>query len=165
MKMRMLLGIILMWTQIAYANVAVTQLNALLLEKEAAHTKTTKASSAQVKHLADNYYFVFIYRATCPHCHQFAPVLKDFSDTFHVKVTSYSLDGEAMDEFESQPLSPELFQTLYVLGGYKATVPALFLVNRHTLEAYAVLFGEATPYQLSRRVSELMQHIEEKFHD
>lgn len=165
MKMRMLLIVLLMWTQVMHANVAVTQLNALLLEKEAAQTKTTTSPSAQVKHLADNYYFVFIYRATCPHCHQFAPVLKDFSDTFQVNVKSYSLDGEAMDAFESQPLSPELFRTFYVLGGYKATVPALFLVNRHTLEAYAVLFGEATPYQLSRRVTELMQHIEEKFHD
>jgi len=165
MKMRMLLIVLLMWTQVTSANVAVTQLNTLLLEKEAAHTEVSKPPSPQVKHLADNYYFVFIYRATCPHCHQLAPVLKDFSDTFHVKVTSYSLDGEAMDAFESQPLSPELFRTFYVLGGYKATVPALFLVNRHTLEAYAVLFGEATPYQLARRVSELMQHIEEKFHD
>lgn len=162
--MRMLLGLLLMVTQAAYANVAVTQLNALL-EKKTVQTPAIKPTSAEVKHLADNYYFVFIYRATCPHCHQFAPVLKDFSETFQVKVKAYTLDGESMDEFESQPLSPTLFQTFYVLGGYKATVPALFLVNRHTLEAYAVLFGEATPYQLARRVNELMQHIEEKFHD
>ena len=70
-----------------------------------------------------------------------------------------------MDGFEGHPLPPELFQTFFVAGSYKPMVPALFLVNRHTLDAYAVLFGEASPYQLARRVNEMMQHIEEKFND
>ena len=83
----------------------------------------------------------------------------------NIRVRAFSLDNESLDGFDATPLTPELFQTFYVAGGYKPTVPALFLVNRHTLEAYAVLFGEATPYQLAKRVHELKQHIEEKFHD
>lgn len=156
-----------MTSAFTYANVAVDELNALLLKKDNAQVEMVhdSRSSPMINNLSTNYDFIFIYKGSCPHCHQFAPVLKDFSDTFHVKVTSYSMDESSIDDFEGKPLSPELFQTLFVTGHYKPAVPALFLVNKHTLEAYAVLFGEATPYQFARRVNELMQHIEEKYNE
>lgn len=160
-KCRMFL-LLLIISQMLHANVAVDQLNTLLVKKESAQTTV---QSPVIKNLAENYYFVFIYKGSCPHCHKFAPVLKDFAGTFHVEVQSYSMDNAPMDGFEGHPLPPELFQTFFVAGSYKPMVPALFLVNRHTLEAYAVLFGEASPYQLARRVNEMMQHIEEKFND
>lgn len=162
MILRTLFLLLQLGLQVTYANVAVDELNALILKKQAA---TAQKAHPEIKDLSSNYYFAFIYRSTCPHCKKFAPVLKDFSDTFHIKVRAFSLDNESLDLFDATPLTPELFQTFYVAGGYKPTVPALFLVNRHTLEAYAVLFGEATPYQLAKRVHELKQHIEEKFHD
>ncbi|WP_328585588.1 conjugal transfer protein TraF, partial [Legionella bozemanae] len=55
---------------------------------------------------------MFIYRSTCPHCHQFAPILRDFASSFHIPVEAYSLDGESLDGFDSANLTPELFQTL-----------------------------------------------------
>lgn len=155
-----MLFLLLIFMSVTYANVAVDELNALLASKVKAQTL-----DPEIKDLSDNYYFVFIYRSTCPHCHNFAPTLNDFSETFHIKVHAYSLDNAPIDGFEASALTPELFQTFYVGGGYKPTVPSLFLVNSHTLEAYAVLFGEASPYQLARRVHELKQHIEEKFHE
>lgn len=147
--------------QVLFANAAVDELNAMLMEKE---QKAQKPSNEMLE-LSENYYFVFIYKSACLHCQKFAPILKDFSTNFHLKVQAFSLDNEAIEGFASTPLTPELFQTFYVSGGYKPTVPALFLVHRHTLEAYAVLFGEASSYQLARRVHELQLHIEEKFHD
>lgn len=164
MKRLLVLSLFLMFSQVALANVAVDKLNTLLLKKEAAKT-TIKKQSPEIKDLATNYYLVFIYKSTCPHCHKFAPILEDFSDSFHIKVRSYSLDNVPLEGFSANSLTPELFQTFYAAGGYKPVVPALFLVNRHTLEAYAVLFGEATAYQLARRVHELKQHIEEKFRE
>ncbi|MBA2650230.1 MAG: type-F conjugative transfer system pilin assembly thiol-disulfide isomerase TrbB [Legionella sp.] len=163
MIVRILL-LLLSLIQTSHANVAVEELNALLLKKET-FKSMVQTSNPEIKDLSDNYYFVFIYRSNCPHCHKFAPILKDFSGSFHIKVHSYSLDSTPINGFGANPLTPELFQALYVSGGFKPAVPALFLVNRHTLEAYAVLFGEASPYQLARRVHELKQHIEEKFHE
>ncbi len=80
-----------------------------------------------------------------------------------MKVDAYSFDGGPINEFNSQPLTPELFKTFYVDSNYKPTVPALFLVNKHTFEAYAVLFGEASDYELSTRMDKLVAHIEERF--
>ena len=148
----------------SYANVAIEQLNAKLAEKNRVN-QSEPVASPLIKELSEHYYFVFIYRGACPHCHAFAPILMDFVKTFHVDVDAYHLDGDTMDGLNSHPLTPELFQTFYAKGGYKPIVPALFLVNRDTLEAYAVLFGEATPYELAKRVNELMQHIQGRFND
>lgn len=164
MRRLFLLVFVLMFPPLSFANVAVDELNALLAKKQTPKAKAT-VESPQIKDLRDNYYLVFIYKSTCPHCHKFAPILKDFTDTFKLKVRAYTLDNEPLDGFEAKPLTPELFQSFYAAGGYKPVVPALFLVNKHTLEAYAVLFGEATAYQLARRVHELKQHIEEKFRE
>lgn len=161
---RLFILLVLMVTHTTYANVAVDELNALIVKKEAP-TVQARVPNASVQDLSDNYYFVFIYRSTCPHCHNFAPILNDFANTFHIKISAYSLDNTPLEGFEATPFTPELFQTFYVGGGFKPTVPALFLVNRHTLDAYAVLFGDASSFQLARRVDELKQHIEEKFHD
>lgn len=126
--------------------------------------KPHQALNKKEKMLSENYYFVFIYKATCPHCQKFAPILKSFADTYYVKVKAYGFDGSPIPEFPNQPLTPEIFKTFYVDGNYKPTVPALFLVNKHTNEAYAVLFGDAEPYELSQRVDKLLDHIEERFH-
>ena len=165
MKKIGLMIFILFWAHSSFANGTVDELNALLSKKERALHPINQAVEASQNHLSEHYYFVFIYKGSCPHCHQFAPVLKDFADNFHMHVKAYRLDNDELPDFKAEPLTPELFQSLYVAGAYKPTVPALFLVNRHTGDTFAVLFGEAKPYELANRMSELMKHIEDKYHD
>lgn len=156
--------ILVMLSASAMANQALDELNALLAKKQTSTALATPNVTSEIKNLSDNYYFVFIYKGTCPHCHNFAPILSDFAKTFKIQIQPYSLDSTPLVEFDAQPLTPELFQTFYVASGYKPAVPALFLVNRHTDEGFAVLFGEATDVELARRVHELVKHIEEKYH-
>ncbi len=163
MRLRVMM-ILLMALNSAHANVAVDELNHLLEKNKARAAYQVTTPSSMVKNIEDNYTFVFIYKGSCPHCHNFAPILKDFTDSFHFKVAAYSLDNEPLPEFPGAKLTPELFQAFFVAGGYKPAVPALFMVNRHTGDAYAVMFGEAHDYELANRVSELMKHIEEKYH-
>ncbi len=160
--MKKILALIMFISFSVSANVAVDEINSILQKKEALKITKTRVP-AELKDLQDNYYFVFIFRSTCPHCHNFAPVLKDFTDNFHLKVKSYSIDGKSLPEFKAKRLTSDLFQTYYVNGGFKATVPALYLVNKHTSQAYAALFGEANYYQLANRTHELMKHIKEKY--
>lgn len=164
MKQRLLFVILYFLTTHAFANVALDELTMLLHQKETKQAWDSTRNK-RIQELREEYYFIFVYRSTCPHCHQFAPVLKDFTSYYNIPVQAYSLDNESLEGFDSANLTPELFQTLYVSGGYKPVVPALYLVNRPTNQAYPVLFGEAQPAQLARRVDELMSHLEEKFHD
>ncbi|KTC69795.1 putative conjugative transfer protein TrbB [Legionella birminghamensis] len=151
-------------TMPVFANVALDELNALLNKKQAQY-ELDSTRKKRLDELREAYYFIFIYRSTCPHCHQFAPILKDFTAYFNIPVEAYSLDGESLEGFDASNLTPQLFQNLYVSGEYKPVVPALYLVNRPTNQAYAVLFGEAQPAQLAKRVDELLTHLEETYHD
>ena len=155
--MRLLL-IIIFLPNLLYANIAIDQLNRSLEQKKIISVKTT---STRLKDLSQNYYLVFIYKSTCPHCHNFAPVLLDFTKTFAVEMKTYSLDQQSLAGLKAQTLSPELFKNFY--SDYRPVVPALFLVNTHTLQAYAVLFGEATPAQLANRIDSLLTRIEGNF--
>jgi type-F conjugative transfer system pilin assembly thiol-disulfide isomerase TrbB len=148
----------------AVPNVALDELKMLLNKKQEQQT-LAQSRSKKIQEFRKQYSFIFIYRSTCPHCHQFAPVLYDFTSYYHIPVQAYSLDGQPLEGFDATSLTPELFQTLYVSGGYKPVVPALYLIHRPTTQAYAVLFGEAQPAQLAKRVDELMSHLEEQFHD
>ena len=147
---------------ISYANVALDQLNARLAEKESMRGQVKSVSPA-LKELSEHYDLVLIYKGNCPHCKHFAPILKDFSNTFKVRLKAYHLNGETLTDLNSESLTPKLFQSFYTTGGYKPIVPALFLLNKETLEAYPVLFGEASPYELAKRVNELMQKLKERF--
>lgn len=164
MKQRLVIVILYFLTTHAFANVALDELTTLLNKKQEQYA-LDNLRKKRIQALRDQYYFIFVYRSTCPHCHQFAPILKDFTSYFNIPIQAYSLDGESLAGFDALNLTPELFLTLYVSGEYKPVVPALYLVNRPTNQAYAVLFGEAQPAQLASRVDELMSHMEEKFHD
>ena len=154
--MRFILLLSLLVMAPLFANPALDDLNHLL-EKKKASTSIEKVQEL------DAYYLIFIFKASCPHCHQFAPILKDFAAHYHIEVKSYSTDGGDLESLQAEALTPELFQVLYASGGYKPAVPALFLVNRDTRDAYAVLFGEATPYELAERMQTLLTHLKEKF--
>src|SRR4051812_9404389 len=97
---------------VSFANVALDELNQHSAMKTQVEAKA-KPPSPLLKELSENYYFVFIYRGSCPHCHQFIPVLQDFSYTFHVAIEAYSIDGGTLDGIKGKPLTPKLFQTFY----------------------------------------------------
>ena len=162
-KKLVILFTMVLWTLPSMSNQALDAIQEIAKIREA-KSSSNSVQDSKAKMLSENYYFVYIFKATCPHCKKFAPTLKNFADEFHVHVDSYSFDGGPVLEFNAKPLTPELFKTFYVDGNYKPSVPALFLVNNHTHEAYAVLFGEAEPYELSQRVDKLLEHIEERFH-
>jgi len=118
--------------------------------------------SPDLQNLQQNFKLVLFFRSTCPHCHHFVPVLKDFVNYYHLRLSAYSTDGPSIDGIQSQKMSANEYKDYFVQGGFRAVVPALFLQNIHTGQTYAVLFGEATPGQLALRMNQLLKHIQEK---
>lgn len=163
MKKRLTLAALLM-SHLSFANVAVDQINALLTHKPATSSAYHKKEPKLLQDLQKDYYFVLFYRSTCPHCHKFVPILKDFSKYYDLKIVAYSTDGGDLDDLHGKRMTAEEYRQYFLQGGFKAVVPALYLQNKYTDQVYPVLFGEATPYQLSERINELMTHIEEQTH-
>ncbi|ALA26649.1 conjugal transfer protein TraF [Piscirickettsia salmonis] len=150
-------------THLSFANVAADQINTLLAHKTIV-APTHKKEPKLIQDLQKDYYFVLFYRSTCPHCHKFAPILKDFSKYYGLKIVAYSTDGGDLDGLHGKRMNAEEYRQYFLKGGYKPIVPALYLQNKYTDQVYPVLFGEATPYQLSERINGLMAHIEEQAH-
>ena len=104
----------------------------------------------------NNYAFVLFYRATCPHCERFAPIVKAYANAHHVFVYAYTLDGKILRDFP-QSIVPtrQIFDTFFhsPLG---ITVPRLFLVFVNSLAIYPVSAGELSYGQLSDRMGELL---------
>lgn len=162
--MRKILLVLAFVSHVCMANVAVDEINHIIsLKQQYAQTEPSFKSRQKDEFLAD-YDLIFIFRSTCPHCHKFSPVLKDFSDSFGMNVRAYSFDGPGIKEFESKPLTKELLQDLFLDAGIKTVVPALYLAHKKTSETYPLLFGEATPAQLAIRISSVVQKIKDS-HD
>lgn len=145
----------------SWSNQALKELNQMLSGKPDLGLQAE--AKQELRRLQEDYYFILIYKSNCPHCHNFAPILADFSKHFKVEVKSFSIDGGKLSPFQGEALPPELFRTFFLSSGFKPIVPALFLVNSKINQAYPVLFGEAQAYQLANRVHELMSHIKEQF--
>lgn len=145
----------------SWGNQALEELNQMLSDKPDTGLKID--AKQEMRRLQEDYYFILIYKSNCPHCHNFAPIVADFSKHFKIEVKSFSIDGGKLPPFQGETLPPELFRTFFLASGFKPIVPALFLVNSKINQAYPVLFGEAQAYQLANRVHELMNHIKEQF--
>ena len=137
-----------------YANHAVNDINSLLVK--------ASVVKAPKKELAD-YYFIYVFKSTCPHCHQFTPLLKDLADNLSIPLKAYSIDGRTIGNLTFKPITPQLFDLLFTGAGYKPVVPALFLANKETGEVYAVSFGESNAVDLASRLNELLARIKERF--
>lgn len=139
---------------VSNANVAVDNINEII-------NKTEKTESVQ--NIFKEYEFIYIFKSTCPHCKNFTPIIHNFTETYHVPITGYSVDGGKADGIKSKLIEPEVFNALFNEASYKPVVPALFLLNKHTNQAYAVTFGEASAVDLASRLSELLKKIKENY--
>lgn len=153
-----LLGLLLLLSHMIQANPALNQFNTLLQEK----SKSIEANKG-LQALKKDYELIFIFQSNCPHCHRFAPLLKDFANHHEIPVKAYSMDGGRLADFTSEKLSPNYFKLFFLNAGFKPMVPALFLLNTQIDEAYPVLFGEASAMQLAERMNSLIKRIGEKF--
>lgn len=57
------------------------------------------AKISVVRSLNDRYGVYFFYLSTCPACHKFSPVLKDFSEKHGINVLAVSADGGSLPEW------------------------------------------------------------------
>lgn len=102
------------------------------------------------------YALIVFYESRCPHCQRFDPVLKRYATSHHVPVLAYTLDNRSLPSFPNS-VRPTPRELAHFYAGRPIVVPTLFLADMTHHKVYPVLQGEATFWQLSRRMSSLMQ--------
>ena len=90
---------------------------------------------------------LFYFRSDCPHCHRFAPILKQFSETYGITVIPVSLDGGALPEYLYPKKDHAMGQKLKV-----SIVPAVFLVSPRDNTVAAASYGFTDITALAQKV-------------
>lgn len=92
----------------------------------------------------------FFYKGQCPYCHQFAPILKAFTQKMGIAVVPISLDGHLLAQFPDTQLDQGQGSLFSV-----HVVPALFAVDPKTHQAIPVGYGLMSEEELEERVAHI----------
>lgn len=98
-----------------------------------------------IKNIAETQGLIFFVRSDCTYCHAFAPVLKQFQDTYGLRIMTVSLDGGGIEGFDALPdngISTKLGVT---------TTPALFLADTRNKRYLPVGYGVMSISELESR--------------
>lgn len=105
------------------------------------------------------YDFIFFYSTSCPHCMQFEPVLKAYSDNTGIAVKAFAIGDRVSPVFPNSILVAQEVVEQFFGKGASVAVPTLFILNKFNLHAYPVSSGTLTYSELSTRMGKLMPKI------
>ncbi|WP_419421570.1 type-F conjugative transfer system pilin assembly thiol-disulfide isomerase TrbB (plasmid) [Legionella sp. D16C41] len=121
--------------------------------------KKVKANNREDKGFFSTHGLILFYDSSCPHCQQFAPILKRWANHNQADVLPLSLDNEPLPEFPNYaPATTEWINLAF--GSNAINYPALFVVNRKTSTLYPVGFGSMTEAELNDRMATLITKIQ-----
>lgn len=103
---------------------------------------------------AQHYGLMFFFRGSCPYCHQFAPVLKAFSERYGFSVVAVTLDGGTLPTFP-QPKTNDAAATALEVE----SVPAVYLIEPRQRTVAPASFGFIGYSELAQRVDTALQQI------
>lgn len=98
--------------------------------------------------------FILFYKASCPHCRRFNPILKAYALKHHIPVLAYTLDGWSLPSFPRSllPTQAEMDRFFY---NRNPVVPTLFLMDLNQHYIVPVLQGEASTHQLEYQLQQI----------
>ncbi len=120
------------------------------IAKQVENRETHSKENQAVSQLAKNYGLFFFYRSSCPYCQRFAPIVKDFAQTYGITVVPITTDGISLPEF------PNSYQDKGQAEKFHITVePALFAVNPYTQKAFPVAYGLISESDLKTKIFDI----------
>lgn len=123
-----------------------------MIESDQNHAKEDEA----IKQLASKSGLFFFYHSTCPYCKSFAPIVKQFAETYGIKVIPITTDGISLPEFPNSYINQGQAQRFGV-----RVEPALFAVNPYTEKAFPITYGLISLADLKTKVLEIATNFRE----
>ncbi len=147
------------WMQVVYNNPHLDHTLIAPVNHKARHLyldNQRNETTGVIQGLAQNYGLFFFFDSQCQYCHQFAPIVKRFSETYGWEVMAISVDGGTIDGFSRTANNNGILQQWKV-----DVVPALFAVNPHTSHIIPVAYGVASLDEMETRIMALSQGVKE----
>ncbi|MBY0463004.1 MAG: type-F conjugative transfer system pilin assembly protein TraF [Alphaproteobacteria bacterium] len=143
------------WMQVIYENPSLDHTLIAPVNQKARHVyldEEKKHNREIIKSLSQSYGLFFFFSGDCPYCHQFASIVKIFSETYGWEVIAISQDGEYLEEFPDAEPDNGLFATWKV-----EVLPSLYAVNPNTGHVLPIAFGLTSLDQMEERIMTLVQ--------
>lgn len=112
----------------------------------------------KIRMLAKSTGLFFAFSSTCPHCHSFAPVVKQFAQDYGFEIKAISKDGTSLKEFPEVLKDNGMIARLNPQGIY----PALFLAHPPSGQVIPVAWGMVTSAQLLENFATVIKAFKEK---
>ncbi len=106
----------------------------------------------KIRRLSKTHGLFFFFKSGCEYCHQFAPVVKKFSQKYGWTVLAISIDGHQLPEFPNAQLDNGAADKLNV-----TSVPSLLAVEPTTGQIIPLSYGMSSEDQIEDRVRVLVQ--------
>ena len=152
MKMMVIWGCLLL----SMGQVCAESNREVLTQQIASHSQTATTSASMP--FFKNHVLLFFFASSCPHCHQQAPILKDWANNHGVAVDARTLDEKPLPEFPTAtPATASLVETAF--RGNSIRYPALFVMNPDSGVLYPVAIGSMTTDELNTRMQTLIPKI------
>ena len=120
------------------------------IAKQVESNQESLNENAVIHELAKKSGLFFFYRSSCPYCVRFAPIVKDFAETYGITVIPITTDGISLPEF------PNSYPNQGQAEKFHVTVePALFAVNPYTHQAFPIAYGLTSEADLKRRILDI----------
>ena len=105
-----------------------------------------------IKNLKNTYGLFYFYSGSCSYCKAFAPVIKQFADTYGWEVMAVSLDGAPSEVFKNWQPDNGISKKWGV-----QTVPAVFAINPETDHVIPVANGFTSIDEMEKRIVTLVK--------
>jgi len=105
-----------------------------------------------ITELKEQYGLFFFFSGACQYCHEFAPIVKEFSAKYGWQVVAISVDGGKVAEFKEAVVDHGLVTKWQI-----PRLPALLAVNPRTEQILPLAFGLTTLAELETRVMALIK--------
>ena len=105
-----------------------------------------------LREISKEYGLYFVIAESCPYCHEMAPYLKRFAETYGFTVITVSVDGGSVAEFQNAMYSPEFAERL----GVKIT-PAIILAKPSEGVIEPISYGFISLKELETRIYRLFR--------
>jgi conjugal transfer pilus assembly protein TraF len=110
-----------------------------------------KQVKTTIQNLAKEYGLFFFFSGGCEYCHEFAPIVKMFSDQYGWEVLPITLDGGKLEIFPNAQPDNGLFAQWKV-----GVMPALYAVNPNTGHVIPIALGMTSIDQMEIRIMSLV---------
>ena len=143
------------WMQVVYNNPKLDHTLISPVNQKARHIHLDEEKRnivEKIKSLSENYGLFFFFSSNCEYCHQFAPIVKRFSETYGWDVLAISADGGAIEGFKNVTNDNGLLQTWGV-----QVLPALFAVDPNTGHVIPIAYGMTSLDEMEMRIMALIE--------